>query len=181
MSGHLYSAVVFPVTATNDSRTTFIEAELARLRSGDPLTGPSDDHYDNPTSASLPRPVGVHPQRQPAVVGKLQEVDLGPSAALKNIALTEAATRRLHGTPSEERKPPEKILLGRDGKPRRRRYRRPSDALKRDAIVEEIMRESKREWRGCWGLNTERKLTCFMPSGRLRTPEREPAGQCRCQ
>lgn len=119
---------------------------MARLRSGTSSTPSSNDQPLTTLPSTSTAPSEIR-QRQPAVVGKLQEIDLGPSAALKNIALTEAATRRLQGGDLEAQplhKPPEKIRLGRDGKPRRKRYRRPSDALKRDAIVEAILHESKR-------------------------------------
>jgi len=134
--------------ATNDLRAAFIEAEMARLRSGNDMSAHSTDHLSKSTKNEYQtlEPLPSH-HRQPAVVGHLQEIDLGPSAALKNIALTEAATRRLQNGGEEEGqsvKKPEKVFIGRDGKPRvRKRYRRPSDAVKRDAIVEAVMRESR--------------------------------------
>ena len=74
------------------------------------------------------------------------EIDLGPDATLKNTVRTEAARLRSLGRPQEEEvSKPEKVRLGRDGKPRRKRWRRASDDLKRDAIVEAVMKESKRE------------------------------------
>lgn len=78
--------------------------------------------------------------RQPAALGRLHEVDLGPDATARNIALTEAAQRRLDGEPEEDEKP----RLRRDGKPFRRK-RRTSTDVKRDKLVEEVMRESKLE------------------------------------
>jgi len=50
----------------------------------------------------------------------------------------------LGGLPEEEAKV-QKVRLGRDGKPRRKRWRRPSDDLKRDALVDAVMKESKRK------------------------------------
>jgi len=90
--------------------------------------------------ASYGNPQGPIP-RHPAAVGKLSEVDLGREAALKN----EARTRRmLGGLPEEEEAKTQKVRLGRDGKPRRKRWRRHSEDLKRDALVDAVMKESKR-------------------------------------
>jgi len=99
-------------------------------------------------SSSLNAPGDLqHPQRQPAGLGKLQEIDLGPDVSLRNIAMTEAATRRLQGVappPKNEEVSKTVGKLGRDGKPRRKRWRRNSDDVKRDEIVEAVMRESRR-------------------------------------
>ena len=79
--------------------------------------------------------------KQPAALGRILEVDLGPDAKARNVALTEAAQRRLDGAESEE---DEKPRLRRDGKPFRRK-RRTSTDVKRDKLVEEVMRESRLE------------------------------------
>ena len=84
-------------------------------------------------------------ERQPAALGKLHEVDLGPDATLRNIALTEAAQRKLGGVEPELDSQTGKIRLRRDGKPYGWRKRRNSDAIKRDKLVEEVMRESRLE------------------------------------
>lgn len=89
---------------------------------------------------------GQHPAkleggRQPAALGRLHEIDLGPDATARNIALTEAAQRRLDGQSDEDN---EKPRLRRDGKPFRRK-RRTSTDTKRDKLVEEVMRESRLE------------------------------------
>jgi hypothetical protein len=123
----------------------YIESELAKRRQ----TVPSSTTH--PSSSSLPNfsshashgaegPERPH-QKQPASLGKLQEIDLGPSATIKNIALT---AKVLDGSPasSEPEKPP-KPRLGRNGKPIRPRKRRHSEDLKRDKLVEEVLRESK--------------------------------------
>ena len=78
--------------------------------------------------------------KQPAAIGRLHEVDLGPDSKARNVALTEAAQRRLDGEPEEDEKP----RLRRDGKPFRRK-RRTSTDVKRDKLVEEVMRESRLE------------------------------------
>ena len=86
------------------------------------------------------RNIELQDGRQPAALGKLHEIDLGPDATARNIALTEAAQRRLDGQPEEDEKP----RLRRDGKPFRRK-RRTSTDIKRDKLVEEVMRESRLE------------------------------------
>ncbi|PGH11218.1 hypothetical protein AJ80_07223 [Polytolypa hystricis UAMH7299] len=85
------------------------------------------------------------PQRQPASLGKLHEIDLGPDSKLKNIARTEAATRRLAGDEDivAEEDTTKKGPPGKNGKPWRGRKRRNSDDIRRDQLVEEVLRESK--------------------------------------
>ncbi|KAL9596259.1 MAG: hypothetical protein Q9219_005920 [cf. Caloplaca sp. 3 TL-2023] len=97
------------------------------------------DEYAND---GLPPDLAKH--RQPAALGKLHEIDLGLEATLKNIARTEAAKKRLEGGELEVEETGGKVRLRRDGKPWRRR-RRNSDDVKRDKIVEEIMKESRLE------------------------------------
>jgi len=90
----------------------------------------------------------VEVQRQPAALGKLLEIDLGDEARSKNVMRTEQARRRLDGEEIEdEDKPgkPGKVRLGRDGKPWRGRKRRGSDDVKRDKLVEEVLRENRRK------------------------------------
>lgn len=82
-------------------------------------------------------------QRQPAALGKLQEVDLGPDATSLNVSRTEAAKRRLQGGHPEPEEVPGKVRLGKDGKPRRPRRRRNSGDIQRDKLVEEVLRENK--------------------------------------
>jgi hypothetical protein len=77
-------------------------------------------------------------------MGKLHEVDLGPLAAARNIERTEAARKKLEGTYIEEKAEP-KVRLGRNGKPRRQPKRRNSEDLRRDQLVEAVMREAKRK------------------------------------
>ncbi|PMD39807.1 hypothetical protein L207DRAFT_529742 [Hyaloscypha variabilis F] len=87
-------------------------------------------------------------QRQPAALGKLLEIDLGDEARSKNVMRTEQARRKLDGEEVEDEvKPgkPGKVRLGRDGKPWRGRKRRGSDDVKRDKLVEEVLRENRLE------------------------------------
>jgi hypothetical protein len=106
--------------------------------------------------------------RQPAGVGKLLEIDLGPDTALENIARTEAAKRRLETGESETvaMKPARKPRLGRDGKPWRTRKGRNEDDIKRDELVEAVMRESKRKSQTCAVSNFSTDTHTF--SGYLR-------------
>ncbi|KAI1931945.1 hypothetical protein LOZ65_000979 [Ophidiomyces ophidiicola] len=88
------------------------------------------------------------PQRQPATLGKLHEIDLGPDSKLRNIERTEAATRSLVGGELTSQVDGRDTLakrgrLDKDGKPWRYRNRRNSDDIRRDQLVEEVLRESK--------------------------------------
>lgn len=85
-------------------------------------------------------------QRQPATLGKLLEIDLGDEARDRNVQMTEQARRRMDGeVVDEEQAPKGKIRLGRDGKPWRPRKRRGSEDIKRDKLVEDVLRENRRE------------------------------------
>lgn len=77
----------------------------------------------------------------------MQEIDLGPEATARNIERTEQARRKMEGyiEPVVE-EPPDKRHLGKDGKPRKRwQKRRNSEDIRRDEMVEAILREAKRE------------------------------------
>lgn len=85
-------------------------------------------------------------QRQPATLGKLQEIDLGAEAHERNVQRTEAARRLLSGGAVEDgAAEPKRPRLGRDGKPMRGRKRRNSDDVRRDRLVEEVLRENALE------------------------------------
>lgn len=87
-------------------------------------------------------------QRQPATLGKLMEIDLGDEARSRNVQRTEQARRRLDGEEVEDeetKKKPQKVRLGPDGKPwRSRKKRRGSEDVKRDKMVEDVLRENRR-------------------------------------
>lgn len=120
----------------------YIDSELAkRHRQDHPIaTYTSQDQQLSSTGALID--AGLH--RQPAALGKLHEIDLGPDATLRNIARTEAAQRRLDGLADPEiDQSTGKIRLRRDGKPWGRRRRRNSNDIKRDKLVEEVMKESR--------------------------------------
>ena len=122
----------------------YIDSELAKRRQGQNISS-------HTLSAgvlgglSANDTIDAAVQRQPAALGKLHEIDLGPDATLINIARTEAAKRKLEGRSPELEEDKGKVRLGRDGKPRRNRRRRNSDDVKRDKLVEEVLRESKRK------------------------------------
>jgi len=89
-------------------------------------------------------------QRQPAALGKLHEIDLGNEARDRNVSRTELARRKAAGEEIEAEEEagagkPKKIRLGKDGKPWRGRKRRNSEDVKRDQLVEELMRENRLE------------------------------------
>ncbi|KAL9083872.1 MAG: hypothetical protein Q9165_008342 [Trypethelium subeluteriae] len=75
----------------------------------------------------------------------LQEVDLGPESMLQNIARTEAARRKLVTGDFLDPEPElsKRVRLGRNGKPRKNRNRRGSVDIKRDEMVEQLMRETR--------------------------------------
>lgn len=132
-------------TNTDNARNNYIDAEFARLQAGNGTAAHGKLEHDDPRFALEATSLEMR-GRNPATHGMLQEIDLGPSASTRNATMTEAATRRLDGgeAPVSESKP-EKVRLGRDGKPRRRRKRRNSEDLKRDDIVEAILKENKCE------------------------------------
>jgi hypothetical protein len=76
-------------------------------------------------------------------MGKLHEVDLGPDATARNIERTEAAWKKLEGR-DNEMKTTEKVRLGKNGKPRWQPKRRNSEDMRRDQMVEAVLREAKR-------------------------------------
>lgn len=84
--------------------------------------------------------------RQPATIGKLQEIDLGDEERSLNVQRTQKAQRVLNGEAVDEEgnKKPVKVRLGPDGKPWRGRKRRGSDDIKRDKLVEDVLRENGR-------------------------------------
>ena len=119
----------------------YIDAELAKRRQGQNTLSHASN-VDGFGGQSASDTIDAAVRRQPAALGKLHEIDLGPDATLTNIARTEAARRRLEGGAPEVEEVG-KVRLGRDGKPRRNRRRRNSDDVKRDKLVEEVMKESK--------------------------------------
>ena len=119
-------------------------------------SGPSDAE-EGPASQSLSRRCGKASagggkaeERQAAGMGKLQEVDLGPSATRRNIVRTElAARRRVEGRPASAETAPDARHQGASrvrGRMRRGRCarRKTSEELRRELLVEQVLQESKR-------------------------------------
>lgn len=119
----------------------YIDTELAKRRH---MHSTSSNSAVGALSKSTRNTIDAVVQRQPAALGRLQEVDLGPDATSLNVARTKAAKRRLEGIDVEPEVITGKVRLGKDGKPRRTRRRRNSSDIKRDKLVEEVLRESKR-------------------------------------
>lgn len=97
------------------------------------------------------------------------EIDLGDEVRSRNALMTERATRRLQGvaeTDEQEAGPAnKKVRLGRDGKPWRPRNQRGSDAIKRDQLVEDILKESRRTLLS--PLLPPREVTCWLTNPQL--------------
>lgn len=126
---------------TKEIRMAYIDSELAKQRQGHAYITSKDGAGQGNISINGTL-IDPGRNRQPATLGKLHEIDLGPDATLRNIARTEAAKRRLEGGEMEEEGETGKGRR-RDGKPWRGRRRRNSEDIKRDKIVEEVMKESR--------------------------------------
>lgn len=126
---------------------TYIESEMAKRYRRIPTDHPnSDASYPNAPAGG--QRISDLPQREPASLGKLHEIDLGQESKLQNIARTEAATKNLtdHELVSTDNEASSKgDPAGRDEKPWRSRKRRNSEDIERDRLVEEVLRESKRK------------------------------------
>ncbi|EEH47754.2 uncharacterized protein PADG_03838 [Paracoccidioides brasiliensis Pb18] len=134
----------------------YIESEMAKRHQiynyNANASGSNEQTSESTAQSGLIRPMSdlQLPQRQPASLGKLHEIDLGPDAKLRNIERTEAATRRLAGdeVPDEDEEEKnagsKKTRPGvKDAKNWRGRKRRNSEDIRRDKLVEEVLRESK--------------------------------------
>ena len=136
----------------------YIDSEMAKRRLGETLLSSTtnndrvhtseSDSEDNEDSSGDKRLV----QRNPASLGKIHEIDLGADASLRNVERTETAIRRAQNgeplpDPDEKPRKPRKPRIGRDGKPMkpRPRKRRNSEDIKRDQLVEQVLRESRLE------------------------------------
>lgn len=139
---------------TDEGRMAYIDSELAKRRTEGAQTLAQTSRSARPRLAREGEDYGggrkeVEVQRQPAALGKLLEIDLGDEARSKNVMRTEQARRRLDGEEVEDEDKPQKpgkVRLGRDGKPWRGRKRRGSDDVKRDKLVEEVLRENRRKY-----------------------------------
>lgn len=124
----------------------YIDSELAKRRLIEDSQPSNDPRSILPTAdyTTLSSNRTGEVSRQPAALGKIQEVDLGEDVRDKNVART---NRLLNGEEAEEniQHKPTKVRLGRDGKPWRGRKRRGSDDVARDKLVEDILRENRRK------------------------------------
>lgn len=136
---------------TNKIRMNYIETEMAKRHRREMPVDTSDLKNPNRNEAVSGGPSTTDSnfaRREPATLGKLHEIDLGQETKLRNIARTEAATRRLAGddtAPVEEETATEKTAVEKEGKPWRNRKSQNSKDVERDRLVEEVLRESKRE------------------------------------
>jgi hypothetical protein len=125
---------------TNNIRMEYIESELARRQNRTQANNETSAASRLSQSDANDSFSNAFSKREPATLGKLHEIDLGQETKLQNIARTEAATRRMAGEPSDAVEE-----VGRNGKPWRNRRRNSAD-IERDRLVEEVLRESKREF-----------------------------------
>lgn len=139
----------------DQGREEYIESELAKRQrqrdaaeaaaNGGTIHNTESGEASSTTAAG--KPVVA---QQPAMNGKLLEIDLGEEARARNVAETERARRRLEGQADDDNgdgdgSRPRKVRLGRDGKPWRGRNRRNSEDIKRDKMVEEFLKENRRK------------------------------------
>ncbi|PYH90678.1 hypothetical protein BO71DRAFT_387179 [Aspergillus ellipticus CBS 707.79] len=123
----------------------YIESEMAKRYRRNMSTEPTGPPTGETTTVLSTNDL---PQREPASLGKLHEIDLGHETTLQNIARTQAATRRLAGdddhAPLAEPDPVSRMaVVGKDQRSWRNRKRRTSEDVERDRLVEEVLRESK--------------------------------------
>ncbi|KAI0553563.1 P-loop containing nucleoside triphosphate hydrolase protein [Xylaria curta] len=134
----------------NKHMEEYIEAELAKRHrmASDPrkLRASSSDQPGGTATHGGESTADKGEEKHTALTGKLLEVDLGDEARSRNAVMTDRARRKLQGLAVEDEESterPKKVRLGRDGKPWRPKNRRNSDDIKRDQLVEEILRENR--------------------------------------
>lgn len=138
-----------PLCNADGAREEYIEAEIAKRHymASDAGKFRSSDHPGG-SATHNESTVDKGEEKHTALTGKLLEVDLGDEVRSRNEAMTDRARRKLQGLAVEDEESaerPKKVRLGRDGKPWRPRNRRNSDDIKRDQLVEEILRENRCE------------------------------------
>ncbi|RSL67523.1 hypothetical protein CEP54_003191 [Fusarium duplospermum] len=120
----------------------YIESRLSNRASGNTSQRKSSSA---PRSDSAPQTTSAPPKEssgREVMQGHLLEIDLGDDVRDRNVARTERITQGGQEDVPQGRRA-KKPRLGRDGKPWRPRNRRGSDALKRDQLVEEVLRETR--------------------------------------
>lgn len=140
----------------NEGRMEYIDSELAKRRrveegqassSTTHSFGTGNGNGNRPTIGEVKvSTTEVH--RQPAALGKLVEVDLGEEARRINEERTQRKLRGEKISDDDARGPkkPAKVRLGRDGKPWRGRKKRNSEDIRRDALVDDVLKESRRKF-----------------------------------
>lgn len=121
----------------------YIESEMSK-RHRPVSTDPTDSHPSNQNEPAGRQSTPDLPQREPASLGKLHEIDLGHETKLRNIARTEAATKKLTDDDVVSEDSASKSAPPKEEKRRKNRKRRNSEDAERDRLVEEVLRESKR-------------------------------------
>ncbi|KAF7549700.1 hypothetical protein G7046_g8256 [Stylonectria norvegica] len=119
----------------------YIESHLSKRSA--PSDGPDEPQPTSPSAAPATTTAGsaTKPEGHAIMQGRLMEIDLGDEARDRNVARTERATGGTTVAADDGRV--KRRRLGKDGKPWRSRNRRGSDAIKRDQLVEQILRESR--------------------------------------
>ena len=131
---------------TNDLRTTYIDSKLAKMNGGASSLEPNPSRTFSDFTSNAPSAMSASTQKPATEFEALQEVDLGPEAILQNIARTEVARRKLAAGQSfdSDSESTRRVKLGRDGKPRKNHKRRSSADIRRDQMVEQLMRNTQR-------------------------------------
>ncbi|EPQ62752.1 Bgt-2696 [Blumeria graminis f. sp. tritici] len=151
----------------NRHMMAYVDSELERLRAesfqahsilskGSVPSSRSSDHTSQlVTNKSTDVKNDRQSHRQPATIGMLQEIDLGAEVRERNVKLTERARRRLDGEIFEEedegdpggkeRKGTSLLGAGKSGKSWWALKRRRSDDIKRDQLVDQVLRENRLE------------------------------------
>lgn len=157
-------------TLTNEIRMAYIEFEMAKRHRGSVSAEDVRDSSASTTTATAAPSTADLPQREPASLGKLHEIDLGQESKLQNIARTEAATRKLAGNDNDLALATESgskaTHSGKEQRPWRNRKRRTSEDVERDRLVEEILRESKCEFSSHSVKSSDLEILLYL-SGRL--------------
>lgn len=123
----------------------YIEARLSNRSSANPTRETPSTSVIATTTAPIATP--KQDGGQAVMQGHLMEIDLGDEARDRNVAMTERAQLGdASAADGFEERRVKKPRLGRDGKPWRPRNRRGSDAIKRDQLVEQVLRESRRKF-----------------------------------
>lgn len=151
-------------TVTDRGRMAYIDSELAKRRAVEGAHAVPSDSASGIAATAVAMSAAISAQsapgttlpsharnkdptqRQPATIGKLQEIDLGDEARNRNIERTNNARRRMDGEIVEEvvqggKK--KKVRLNRDGSVWVPRKRRGSEDIKRDQLVEAVLRENR--------------------------------------